>query len=73
MWFLDKSGNAVNSDQLLSLVVGSDGESGFEVHGQDSADSTVAAFNTGAAMDEAEANALYARMQTILGTVDLTA
>jgi hypothetical protein len=74
MWIFDKHGNAINSDQIMGLFVGTDpdDEGAYEVQANNSGNSLIAQFAVGEPMDEAAANTLYARMTTMLGVTDLT-
>ena len=74
MWFFDKHGNAINSAQIMGLYVMPNPDSaGYYVVGANAANSTlIAEFALSATMSESDATALYTRMTTMLGVVDLT-
>lgn len=74
MWVLDKHGNAINSEQVMSLSVGTDPDDAgaYEVQANGSANTLIAQFAVGEPMTETQATALFTRMCNMLGTVDLS-
>lgn len=78
MWFVDKFGNAINSEWLISLYVDTDGGTGYEVkansysptngNGQFSGQ-----FTNGNTMTQAQAEALLLKMSELLSAYNPSA
>lgn len=72
MWIKDQYGNAINSNELLSLYIVTDPANStyYVVQANNSVNTNVATFRTGADMTEVQANALYAQLCALLGVFD---
>lgn len=74
MWFLDKYGNSINSNQIMSLYVASNSDSSgsYEVQANNASNTMIAQFAVNVPMTQAQAESLLARMSDLLGVTDLS-
>jgi hypothetical protein len=69
----DKFGNAINVDQVMGFFVAADpaNEGAFEVQANNSDNVMIAQFSVSPPMTEAEADALFLQIQSLVGTLNL--